>query len=103
MAMVKGIITRTFYTCIASAFAVSGVDADTRMPIMESVESEAYITVNANDMALAKRMVKSANKKAIPDTVSVEIVHEETRAMDLDMFYTMSEVVERAANGRITK
>lgn len=103
MAIVKGIITRTFYTCIATAYAVSGVDPDTRMPIMESVESDTYVTVNANDMALAKRVVKAANKKAIPDTVSVEVIHEETRAMDLDLFYTMSEVVERAANGRIKK
>ena len=103
MAKINGIITRTFYTCQATAFAVSGVDADTRMPIMEPVSSETYVTVNANDMALAKRMVKAANKKAIPDTVSVEIVREETRAMDLDMFFTMSAPVERAANGRIKK
>jgi len=98
---IKGTITRTFFTCVAFGYVVDGVDPDTRMPKMAMVESEKYICVNKNDMALAKRMVKKANKRVIPDTVDVNVIYEEVRAMSLDMFYDMSEEVERGANGRI--
>lgn len=99
--MISGNITRTFVTCKASGYVIDGV-GDSGLPNLSEVVSEEYITVNPNDKALARRMVKKANKKVITDTITVIEVSSEVRSMSLDDFYASSTPVERQANGRIS-
>ena len=77
-----------------------GINAD-GMPMMEVVNSEEYVTVNPNDLTQAKRACKLADKKVLPDTVRVNVLREEVRAMSLEQFYCDSDMVERQANGRV--
>ena len=97
---IKGQITRTFYRVHATGFKISGINAD-GMPVMDVVDSEEYVTVNPNDLTQAKRACKLADKKVLPDTVRVNVLREEVRAMSLEQFYRDSDMVERQANGRV--
>lgn len=99
MANISGKITRTFYTCISKGFYCKGVKNG--VPELVQIESDEYMTVNPNDRATAKRMIKKVNKGVILDTVEVAVIYEEVRAMDLADFYDNSVEVERDKNGRV--
>lgn len=95
----NGVVSRTFYVCIASGLRFDGFENG--RPQMGVVESESYVTTNPNDKSAAKRMVKRADKDVIADTITVEVVASEVVAMSNEQFIAHGEVVERASNGRV--
>lgn len=98
--MIKGNITRTFYYVQSSGYVLDGLKDD-GTPKLTQVFSNEYVTTNPNDMALAKREVKLANKKVMLDTVSTTVNDEVCIAMSLQKFFEDGDVVTRQENGRI--
>lgn len=96
--MIKGNITRTFFTVRAKGFRIDRMDGIT--PIMSEVSCE-FITTNPKDTREPYRLLKEIDKKVIKETISVEVVSEDVYGMSLQDFYNLAEPVERAANGRI--
>ena len=96
---INGIITRTFFNVVAHAYTLSIVDGQ---PVVQMVSSDYYTTVNPKNMTEAKRALKAFGHKGFNnDSITVEIVEEEVRAMSLEDFYYQSDKVERGANGRV--
>lgn len=95
----NGNVTRSFFTLKASASAIKVVEGT---PTIETVETDTWISPKDNDLAMAKRMLKSINRSISLDTVKITVVNKEVRAMTNDAFYDASTPVTRAANGRVS-
>lgn len=87
---ITGNITRTFFECEVTAFKVVGIDGN-GMPKCESVTSDVYVTVNPNDKAQIKRIVREIG--GIVETAQVTILAENVYTMALNDFYYNADVV----------
>ena len=95
----NSVVSRSFYICKATALKFKGFQDGA--PVMETVESESYVTTNPNDKPSAKRMIKRADKSVLLDTLTVEVIATEVVAMSNEDFILNGHVVDRAANGRV--
>lgn len=91
-------VTRTVFTLKGEAYAIK---MDGNIPIVETVQSDEWVSTTKSDMPMAKRLLKKANSSISLDSVKCVVVKEEIHAMTLEDFLNQSIVVRRLPNGKV--
>lgn len=97
--MANPVITRSFVTAIAYAWAVTGKD-DEGKPTMEKVGHVEFVSTKPNQTE-AFRALKNAGIKCAKSFVGFDVVEETVYAMSVEKFMELAVPVKRLPNGRV--